>query len=210
MSCRSYGADAYSLLTRRPEKTYARLSTLLGKHDEHPAVALLDQSYFPTKVRTTAERGRSHRPRGEAKALEALLGVALSLFRGRSQQPLLCLSSVSGPRLSRVVALVCVGVVQRQQGRSVDRSRGGVLQPRGARGYGPHPRHRHHQGVWRTPGQGRGTHRTILLHTDRETGTHTTQHTERASRQRRRRRKRLMPLCCLAKLPLMSFCLCVC
>lgn len=48
--CRSYGADAYSLLTRRPEKTYARLSTLLGKHDEHPAVALLDQSYFPTKV----------------------------------------------------------------------------------------------------------------------------------------------------------------
>ena len=48
---RSYGADAYSLLTRRPEVTYARIPTLLGRHDEHPSVALLEEAYFPTKVR---------------------------------------------------------------------------------------------------------------------------------------------------------------
>ncbi|KAM3570136.1 hypothetical protein VYU27_007796, partial [Nannochloropsis oceanica] len=47
---RSYGADAYSLLTRRPEVTYARIPTLLGRHDEHPSVALLEEAYFPTKV----------------------------------------------------------------------------------------------------------------------------------------------------------------
>ena len=51
---RSYGADAYSLLTRRPEMTYARIPTLLGRHDEHPSVELLEEAYFPTKVRRAA------------------------------------------------------------------------------------------------------------------------------------------------------------
>ncbi|TFJ83042.1 hypothetical protein NSK_005667 [Nannochloropsis salina CCMP1776] len=47
---RSYGADAYSLLTRRPDVTYARLPTLLGRHDDHPSVTLLGEAYFPTRV----------------------------------------------------------------------------------------------------------------------------------------------------------------
>ena len=60
---RSYGADAYSLLTRRPEVTYARLPTLLGRHDEHPSVALLEAAYFPTKVTRRKKEGvPSHPP----------------------------------------------------------------------------------------------------------------------------------------------------
>lgn len=54
---RSYGADAYSLLTRKPEVTYARLPTLLGRHEGHPAVALLGDAYFPTKVGYNETRG---------------------------------------------------------------------------------------------------------------------------------------------------------
>lgn len=54
---RAYGADAYSLLTRKPELTYARLPTLLGRHEEHPAVALLEGAYFPTKVGYNETRG---------------------------------------------------------------------------------------------------------------------------------------------------------
>lgn len=54
---RSYGADAYSLLTRKPEVTYARVPTLLGRHEEHPAVALLEGAYFPTKVGYNETRG---------------------------------------------------------------------------------------------------------------------------------------------------------
>jgi hypoxia up-regulated 1 len=48
-------SDAWALQTRKPELTYARLSTLLGRRESHPAVGLLQEAYFPFQVGSRRE-----------------------------------------------------------------------------------------------------------------------------------------------------------
>lgn len=54
---RAYGADAYNLLTRRPDLTYARATTLLGRGLDHPAVGTLQEGYFPMKLAYNSTSG---------------------------------------------------------------------------------------------------------------------------------------------------------
>lgn len=44
---RFYGADASSLLARKPQKTPVSMSIMLGRDDEHPAVKVLEKRHFP-------------------------------------------------------------------------------------------------------------------------------------------------------------------
>jgi len=47
---RSYGGDAATILTKKPQTAYARLTTLLGRNVDHPAVQRLNDHYFPTQI----------------------------------------------------------------------------------------------------------------------------------------------------------------
>merc|ERR1712038_319986 len=44
---RFYGADANSLVARKPTKTPQGMSTFLGRNDDHPAVKVFEERYFP-------------------------------------------------------------------------------------------------------------------------------------------------------------------
>ena len=54
---RSFGADAYALLTKSPQSTYAKLTTMLGRSVDHPALKLLAKQYYPTEAYYNESRG---------------------------------------------------------------------------------------------------------------------------------------------------------
>lgn len=54
---RQFGSDAFGMLSRKPEQSYARLTSLLGRHEAHPAVEKAKRSFvLPARVRFNETR----------------------------------------------------------------------------------------------------------------------------------------------------------
>jgi len=47
---RLFGSDAYALMARKPELTFAKAYRMLGKAATHPLVAEVSKQYFPYEV----------------------------------------------------------------------------------------------------------------------------------------------------------------
>ena len=54
---RMFGADAFGLLSRKPQFTYAKMTTLLGRTADHASVKALSAQHFPTEVYFNETRG---------------------------------------------------------------------------------------------------------------------------------------------------------
>lgn len=47
-----FGSDAYALMGRKPEATFARIYRLLGRALDHPLVQEITKQYFPYEIYT--------------------------------------------------------------------------------------------------------------------------------------------------------------
>lgn len=75
---RFYGADASSLLARKPQLTPASLGVMLGRDDSHPAVKVLGERYFPiTPSFNETRSGVCLTVNGESYTPEELVAMVL-------------------------------------------------------------------------------------------------------------------------------------
>lgn len=76
---RFYGADASSLLARKPQLTPSSLGVMLGRDDEHPAVKVLGERYFPlTPSYNETRSGVCLTVAGQSFTPEELVAMVLS------------------------------------------------------------------------------------------------------------------------------------